>query len=237
MKKNINPHLSVDCVIFGYDFSDLKILLIEREQWQKSGREKKINTMQALPGNLIYDEETLDDSAKRVLKELTGLENIFLRQFYAFGNPERVKQKNDKEWLEQMRAEPKARVVTIGYYALVKLGNYKPAPASFAKKSEWVPLSKVKKLAFDHNEILDKALEVLKVEIETGPIGFELLPKKFTLTQLQKLHEAVLGKKIDKRNFRRKMLLGKSLIPLNEKQEGVTYKRPQLFKVRKKVGG
>ena len=230
----LNPHISVDCVIFGFDFWELKVLLIERGQWHRLQNGKKaFKSFFALPGNLIRDDENLDSSAKRVLKELTGLENIFLQQFYAFGNPERVKQKDDLEWLEQMRAEPKARVITIGYYALVKLENYKPTPSSFAKKSEWVPLSKVKKLAFDHNEILNKALDTLKHKIHSEPIGFELLPKKFTLTQLQKLYEAVLGINFDKRNFRRKILQSDLLISLREKQEGVSHKRPQLFKFKR----
>lgn len=230
-KAKLNPHVSVDCVIFGFDFDELKVLLIDRAS-QSGEQEKYYRTMQ-LPGNLIRDDETLDQSAKRVLYELTGLTNIYLDQFYAFGDPERVKAKYDTEWLKSMREEPSARVITVAYYSLVKLELYKPTAASFAKKAEWVPISAIPSLAFDHNQILNKAIETLKIKLRHKPIGFELLPEKFTLGQLQKLYEVILGTELDKRNFRRKILNKKILTPLIEKQKGVPHKQAQLFMFNK----
>ena len=193
---SLNPHVSVDCVIFGYDFEELKVLLIERNYFDSADHQqnKKITDL-VLPGNLVRDDETLDSSAKRILKELTGLEHIFLEQFYTFGDPNRVRKKQDVEWLKAMRAEPGARVITVAYYALVKLNDYVPKPDSFARRSEWYSVNKMPRLAFDHNEIVDKALETLRFRLKYYPIGFELLPKKFTLSQVQKLYEAIYGKK------------------------------------------
>jgi 8-oxo-dGTP diphosphatase len=224
----LNPHVSVDNVIFGFDGDEIKVLLIERnapEGYPVSSNFRKY----LLPGNLVPDNEDLDTSARRVLHELTGLSNIYLEQFYTFGDPGRVKNEYDAEWLRAIREDPMARVITVAYYSLVKLNSYTPTPASFAKKAEWFPLSAVPPLAFDHNEILQKATEALKNKLKTQPVGFELLPQKFSLGQLQKLYEAVLGRELDKRNFRRKMLNKNILIPLVEKQQGVPHKQAQLF--------
>jgi len=121
------------------------------------------------------DNEDLDTSAGRVLKELTNLDNIFLEQFYAFGDPLRVKNSADAQWLNAIRDVPTARVITIAYYSLVKIGDYQPAPSSFARKAFWCPISEVPALAFDHNKILDQALISLKTKLRIQPIGFELL--------------------------------------------------------------
>ena len=190
---SLNPHVSVDCVIFGYDFEELKVLLIERNYFDSADhQENKKITDWVLPGNLVRDDETLDASANRILKELTSLDNIFLEQLYAFGDPNRVRKKQDQEWLRTMRADPEARVITVAYFALVKLHDYVPKPDSFARKSEWYPVDKIPKLAFDHNEIVDKALQTLRFKLKHYPIGFELLPKKFTLSQVQKLYRGHL---------------------------------------------
>ena len=183
----------------------------------------------ALPGNLVDDQEPLDTSARRVLKELTNLEDIYLEQFYAFGAPNRVRNTYDLEWLRATRANPDARVITIAYYSLVKLGDYNPQPASFARSAVWVPVDQVPELAFDHNEILKKALSALRNKLATRPIGFELLPRKFTFGQLQKLYEAILGTLFDKRNFRRKILNMNVLVALDEKQIGVPHKPARLY--------
>lgn len=224
LPNNLNPNVSVDCVVLGFDVTGLKVLLIERDNPDNTeGKNYQ------LPGDLIHNDENLDEAANRVLKELTGLDHLFLEQFAAFGDPLRVKRENDLEWLRRVRKDPDARVVTIGYYALIKPENFKPAANSFARKAEWVNLAEVPELAFDHNVILDSALTALKHKIRVEPIGFELLPKKFTLRQLQALYEAVLGIEIDKRNFRRKVLGMKFLKALTEKQEGVAHKPAQLF--------
>jgi 8-oxo-dGTP diphosphatase len=232
----LNPHVSVDCVIFGYDFEELKVLLIERNYFDSNDNQhnKKITDL-VLPGNLVRDNETLDESAKRILKELTSLENIFMEQFYTFGDPNRVRKKQDAEWLRSIRAEPDARVITVAYFALVKLNDYVPKPDSFARRSEWFGVDKIPKLAFDHNEIADKALETLRFKLKYFPIGFELLPKKFTLSQVQRLYEAISGNKLDKRNFRKKLKALNIVTPLGEKQKGVSHKPAGVYTLNQKA--
>lgn len=231
IKTNVNPHVSVDCVIFGFDFDELKVLLIERDVTMSSKSDYSL----ALPGDLIREDENLDAAAMRVLKELTGLENIYMEQFHAFGDPNRVKKNADVEWLKKIRAYPAARVITIAYYSLVKLSAYQPSPSSFARKADWHNVSSIPKLAFDHNEILDKALATLRNKLNTESVGLELLPKKFTLGQLQKLHEAILDMQLDKRNFRRKVLNMDYLIPLTEKEKDVAHKPAQYYKLDMKI--
>jgi 8-oxo-dGTP diphosphatase len=225
---NLNPHVSVDCVIFGFDFEELKVLLIERglPDDHESGTSKPVLM---LPGDLVYDNENLDQSAMRVLKALTSLENIFLEQFSAFGEPSRVRKEEDIAWLRSMRSDPEARVITVGYYSLVRLDKFKPAPAYYARSADWYPVSAVHGLAFDHDHILECALARLKYKARVEPIGFELLPQKFTLGNLQKLYEAILGSTLDKRNFRRKILSRGILIELDEKQQGVPHKPAKLY--------
>jgi 8-oxo-dGTP diphosphatase len=227
----LNPHVSVDCVIFGFDEGDLKVLLIERELDVID----QTSLHYSLPGNLVDDNEDLDTSAKRVLKELTNLDNIYLEQFFAFGDPDRVKHSADAQWLNSVRDVPTARVITVAYYSLVRIGLYQPSASSFARKAFWCPVTEVPALAFDHNIILEQALKSLKTKLRIQPIGFELLPDKFTLGQLQKVYETILGTNLDKRNFRRKILNKGFLKPLQEKQKGVPHKRAQLFEFDKEA--
>jgi 8-oxo-dGTP diphosphatase len=226
-KSTLNPHVSVDCVIFGFGFEELKVLLIERGL--PDGQEPQAQPTLMLPGDLVMDTETLDNSALRVLKALTSLDKIYLEQFNAFGDPARVRKEKDLAWLRSMRENPEARVITVGYYSLVRIDKFKPAPAYYARSADWYPVSEVPELAFDHNEILESALQRLKNKARVEPIGFELLPKKFTLGQLQKLYEAILGVQLDKRNFRRKILSRGFLTELEEKQLGVPHKPAKLF--------
>jgi 8-oxo-dGTP diphosphatase len=229
---NLNPHVSVDCVIFGFDEGELKVLLIERDL--PDNIESKPDFKQlCLPGNLVDDNEDLDTSARRVLRELTNLDNIYLEQFYAFGDPDRVKDARDVQWLSAVRSVPNARVITVAYYSLVRIDHYKPSAASFARKAFWCPVSEVPHLAFDHNKILDKAIKSLKINLRLQPVGFELLPDKFTLGQLQRVYETILGVSLDKRNFRRKILNKGFIRPLTEKQKGVPHKRARLFEFDK----
>ncbi len=223
--------LSVDCVLFGLDDKKLKVLLIE--QRQPGGKDKKVTKLQtALPGDLLKETESLDDAAKRVLKELASLKGIYLKQFYAFGDPMRVKNLKDQEWLRTFRAHPERRVITVGYYSLVKMEDFQPKASSFAGKTKWVDVYSIPELAFDHNLIVDRALEIFRHELIADNIGFELLPEKFTLSQLQHLHEIILDKKLDKRNFRKNMLKMENLKPLDEKQKGVLHKPAQLYQYR-----
>lgn len=228
-KAQLNPNISADCVIFGYDFDQLKVLIIRRGTNVNSK-----TTRMALPGDLIYDTENLDEAASRILNELTGLEGIYLEQVGAFGDPNRIKTKGDQEWLKSIRAEPEARVVTVAYFSLVKMADCNLQPASFAMSAEWVAVHDIKELAFDHFDILQAALKKLKEKLDTHPIGFNLLPEKFTIGQLHKLYEAILDKKIDKRNFRRKIIKLNILTNLNEKQTGVAHKPSRFVKFNEK---
>ena len=198
--------LTVDCVVFGFDGGELQVLLIRRglppfkDKW-------------ALPGGFVRVEETLDDAARRELAEETGLQDVFLEQLYTFGTVKR---------------DPRERVVSIAYFALVKPGAV--TAATDAAEAKWFPISDLPSLAFDHADILATALNRLRGKLTYQPIGFELLPPKFTLTQLQRLYEAVLGEPLDKRNFRKKALSYDLLIPLQEKHQEGPHRPAQLFR-------
>jgi 8-oxo-dGTP diphosphatase len=229
IQSQINPNVSVDCALFSFDGSELEVLLIER----MAGETTLEDDLLALPGNLIYQNENLNQAANRVLFELTGLENIFLEQVYTFGDPARITKQKDQDWLKKIRAHPEARVITVAYTSLVKKSNLKVSPISFARKALWVKVKEVPQLAFDHNEIFTKALDFLKQKIYLQPLGYELLPERFTLAQLQKLYEAILDDSFDKRNFRRKILRTSFIIPLDEKQQGVAHKPARLYRFDK----
>jgi len=200
--------LTVDCSVFGFDEGDLKVLLIERGVDPFKGR-------WALPGGFVRVDETLDAAARRELEEETGLRDVFLEQLYTFGEVSR---------------DPRERVVSVAYYALVKLSDHAAKAATDAANARWFVISKVPKLAFDHKEILRAAVERLKGKVRYQPIGFELLPAKFTLSQLQHLYEAVLGTEIDKRNFRKKVLSFGVLVPLMENQMLGRHRPAQLYR-------
>jgi 8-oxo-dGTP diphosphatase len=224
---NLNPHVSVDCVIFGFNDNKLKVLLIERERIPK---ENEKGHKLKLPGNLILEAEDLDISAKRTLFELTGLENIFLRQFGVFSAPGRLAPKEDLEWLRESSGLMVDRVVTIAYLSLVKVDESK-----ITEKTIWVPVDMLPELIFDHNRIIKKALDALRKEIRTEPLCFELLPKKFSIRQMQNLYEAILGERLDNRNFRKKVKPLEFLTPLEEKERDVNHKPAQLFKFDKRM--
>jgi 8-oxo-dGTP diphosphatase len=221
-----NPNVSVDCVIFGFDGEKLKVLLIDRGQHVPGDSREKIY---ALPGNLIREDENLDTAAGRVLNELTGLENIFLEQFGSFGDPDRLSKEADLEWIRSIRSQPDARVITVAYYSLIRADQYEIHASSFAQDAFWHDINKLPALGFDHQEIIESALRELKFKSKYQPLGFELLPEKFTLGQLQKLYEAILSTELDKRNFRRKILKMSFLVPLKEKQIGVPHKPARYF--------
>lgn len=226
--ERIIHNVSVDCVVFGYDNETLKVLLIEQKNVDESNKKSKAASF-ALPGDLVRENEGLHQAAERVLKELTELEGIYLKQFHTYGNPERVRDEKDASWLKAYRSNPETRVITVAYYSLVNLAEYTPGAGSFAQRSAWVNMQKVPQLAFDHNKILDGGLNMLREELINKNIGFELLPEKFTLSQLQNLYEIVLDKKLDKRNFRKSIKKIDKLKPLNEKQKGVLHKPAQLY--------
>ena len=227
----INPNISVDCVIFGYDFKDLNVLLVERTLKSNSG--DLIFSDHTLLGNHIYKGEDIYDAARRILKDLTGFEDIFLEQFRAFADPYRLKKKKDQQWLQSIGYDPDTRVITVGYYALLHCNDVKIHTGN--RKVSWVPVHQVNELAFDHNLILLKALEYLRHKAMLDPVAYQLLPKKFTLSQLQKLYEVIFNIDLDKRNFRKKVARMKYLIPLNEKQKDVAHKPAQLYMFSREV--
>lgn len=223
--KNVNPNVSVDCVVFGFDNEKLNVLLIE----QKMANKDKVQF--ALPGDLIVDDEGLDQAADRVLEEITHISGVFLRQFKAFGDPNRVSDIKDLDWLKSYRQNPQARVITVAYLALVKMDDFQPEASSFAERVFWQELESLPSLAFDHNQILEEALDRLRDDFVNHRTGFELLPERFTLGQIQKLYEIILGKELDKRNFRKKILKEKLVTATNEKQTGVLHKPAILYKL------
>ncbi len=200
--------MTVDGVVFGFDEGELKVLLIQRGLEPFKGK-------WALPGGFVRVDETLDDAARRELVEETGLANVFLEQLYTFGTVKR---------------DPRERVVSVAYYALVKLSDHKAKAATDAAEAKWFPVSQIPKLAFDHADILAMALTRLQGKVRYQPIGFELLPPKFTLSDLQHLYEAILGTELDKRNFRKKVLSFGLLVPLNETQMAGRHRPAQLFR-------
>jgi 8-oxo-dGTP diphosphatase len=231
--KNLNPHISVDCVIFGFDSTELKILLVQREKLSSEDSSLPSGLMK-LPGNLIEENEDLDKSAYRVLNELTGLDKIYLKQFSVFGNPDRLKIPNDLLWLKTTSGLVIDRVVTVAYFSLVKIDESDPQ-AHINSNAFWLPVKNLPQLIFDHNQIISNALETVRKELRTEPIGFELLPKKFTLRQLQNLYEVILGTTLDNRNFRKKIGKVEYLIPLDEKEVGVNHKPAQFYRFDKKI--
>ncbi len=205
------PALTTDCVIFGFDDGDLKVLLIERGHEPFKGH-------WAFPGGFVNMDETTEVGARRELLEETGLENVFVEQLYTFSDVER---------------DPRGRVVSVVYFSLIKLSDYKINAGDDAKNIEWFSVSKIPELAFDHDMILKVAMNRIKGKIRYQPIGFELLPEKFTLSELQHLYEAILEIELDKRNFRRKILKMNLLIELGEKQKNVAHKAAKLYKFDK----
>lgn len=202
------PALTVDCVVFGLDDEDLKVLLIQRKQPPFAGS-------WALPGGFVDMDETLDEAARRELREETNLSTSYLEQLYTFGAPDR---------------DPRERVVSVAYYALVNLRDHEIRAASDAQNVGWFSVDELPTLAFDHERILDMACARLRGKVRYQPLGFELLPKKFTLRQLQSLYEKVLGHTLDKRNFRKKMLAMDLLVELDEVEQDVRHRAARLYR-------
>jgi 8-oxo-dGTP diphosphatase len=200
--------LTVDCVVFGLDDEDLKVLLIQRDLEPFAGK-------WALPGGFVRVEETLDQAARRELQEEAGLTKVFLEQLFTFG---------------EVNRDPRERVVTVAYYSLVNIRDHRVQSATDARNAAWFPVLETPTLCFDHKKILKTALQRLKGKVRYQPIGFELLPAKFTLTQLQHLYETILERELDKRNFRRKVLAMDFLEETDEIEQDVAHRAARLYR-------
>jgi len=199
--------ITIDNLIFGLDEGELKILLVRHTNPLHNGR-------WALPGGWIRVDENLRDAAYRLLEELTGIKQLYLEQLKAFGRVDRF---------------PSERIVTIAYFALVSAENYSLAAGQTAADVSWHSANNLPDLVYDHAEIIEHGLKVLRHKVCHQPIGFNLLPEKFTLLQLQALYEAILNTKLDKPNFRRKIMKMNLLSPCNEKQQGVPHRAASLY--------
>jgi len=225
------PSVSIDNVIFGFHDNELKVLLL-----QLKGRESWI-----LPGGFVFRDEDVGHGAARILKTRTGLKTLFLQQFHVFGKIKRQRGDvlkailqedgfifSDEHWLLQ-------RFVTIGYYALVDYDKVTPQPDSFSIQCAWHSLGELPGLLFDQEETIQKALQALRLVLNYQPIGYNLLPKEFTLKNLQVIYETILGKKLDRSNFNRKML-SYGILTKGEKQfGGGAHKAPFLYAFDKKA--
>jgi 8-oxo-dGTP diphosphatase len=219
------PHLAIDCVVFGFHDADLKLLLLK---W------KGVSTWQ-LPGGFVGRRESLDDAAHRVLRDRTGARSVHLRQFHAFGDLGRREGDLRKlftrngfgmarnAWLFQ-------RVVTIGYCALVDFQKVRPTPDFMSDSCAWYPLADHPPLAFDHDRVVARALDDVRAALEVPGAGASLLPERFTMPELQRLHEAILGKSLDRRNFQKRMVERGGLERLNERRKGGAHRAPFLYR-------
>lgn len=201
-----HPSVTTDCVMFGFDGTKLQVLLVERGVEPYKGK-------WAFPGGFVKMDESCEDGALRELQEETGLTGAYIEQFHTFSEPNR---------------DPRERVITVAYYALVRIQDVKAGDD--AAKAEWFALDNVPQLAFDHDRILRAALKRLRERIHFEPIGFELLPEKFTIKELQLLYEAILDVRFDRRNFYNKMMHLEILTQLDETVFNSPKKEAYLFK-------
>ncbi|SFH79844.1 NUDIX hydrolase [Halpernia frigidisoli] len=210
------PNLSIDCIVFGFHENELKVLVVkilDDEIW-------------ALPGGYILKDENLIDAANRILKDRTGAENVYLQQFRVFGDI------NRSEGFFQDYADDlwnKQRFVSVGFYALVDYTKVNLVVDEFSIKCEWKSIDDLPELMMDHNFIFEKALATLRKQLIHKPIGYNLLPEKFTMPELQKLYEIILSKKLNRGNFYRKMLRYNILTKLEETRKGGAHKAPDLY--------
>lgn len=227
-----NNHISVDCVVFGFENEQLKILLIKR-MGEDNGA---VFHDMKLPGSLIYMDEDLDEAAQRVLQELAGVKNIKLMQFKAFGSKNRTKNPKDVRWLERAMQSKVERIVTIAYVALVKIDKELSQSLLDEYKACWIGINEIPTLAFDHNLIIKEALAHIRQYVDLNPsMLFDLLPRKFTALQLRVLFELVYQRTVDVRNFHKKIALMEYVVPLEERQKGVPHRAARYYKFDKKI--
>ena len=225
--RKVNPHVSVDCVLIGFDGEKLSVLLVKRQ-----GVVDKDFCDTKLPGSLIYMDEDLDEAAQRVLTELTGLKNVKMEQFKTFGKKERAANPKDALWLERFHSlkSPIDRIITVAYLSFQKVGR-KSDFSSYKYEPCWKPVKEVGELAFDHKEIIDEALAYIRDKAELNPsFLFAMLPKKFTAAQLRKLFEIVYDRAFDVRNFHKRIAQMPYVVMLNEKEEGVAHRAARFYR-------
>lgn len=220
----MQTYVSVDCVVLGFDKNQLNVLLVQRNNTTEGGRDLK------LPGSLIFQEEDADEAAHRVLNELTGIKKMTLKQFKSFTSPGRTSNPDDVAWLEIAYNNKINRLITVAYLSLCKISR-KLNVVSKYKTVDWCPVDMLPAMPFDHNQIVEEALNEIRSWAESDPaILFELLPVKFTAAELRHLYEAVYRRKYDVRNFHKKMVTMEYLIPLEEKQQGVSHRAARYYK-------
>jgi 8-oxo-dGTP diphosphatase len=205
------PCVTVDCVVFGLDEDELRVLLIQRDKGPFEGK-------WALPGGFVNMGESLEAAALRELEEESGAKNLFLEQLYTFGDVGR---------------DPRDRVITVAYFALVKMADQTLCASTDARSALWFSIGDLPELAFDHARIVEMAYQRLKAKVRYQPIGFELLPVHFTLTQIQTMYESILNRKLDKRNFRKKILEMDIVVPTGQVQSGVSHRAAMLYQFDK----
>lgn len=211
------PHLSIDCVVFGFDQSTLHVLSLKL-------KDNENNWM--LPGGYVLKDEAIDDAARRILKERSGADKIFLNAFNVFGELNRsegyFKEYDDNLWHKQ-------RFVTIGYYALVDYKCVTPMADAYSEECKWIPIESLPEMVMDHSKIVQNALDTLREQIRYKPIGFNLLPEEFTMPELQNLYEAILGYKLNRGNFYRRIMRYNILTKLDKERKGGAHKSPILY--------
>lgn len=225
-----NHHISVDCVVVGFDGEQLKVLLLKRNFCDK---ETTLQDMK-LPGDLIYQDEDLDDAAQRVLTEQAGIRRMALIQFKAYGSRNRTDNENDMKWLEHTCNHKVERIITIAYISLLKISPNATTLTAGDNELNWVPIDKIGQLAFDHNKIVSDALIYVRQLIINDPIYiFHLLPHRFTALQLRTLFERIFGKQLDVRNFQKKLKQMKYIIPLEEFEKNVAHRAARYYRFDK----
>lgn len=221
--------VAIDCTVFGFHDGELKVLLL---RWKGTDG-------WSLPGGHILLDESADDAANRILMQRTGLSEIFLEQFHTFADANRYKYYSAAELLTRLEVTfgkgffdgiMFGRTVSIGYFALVEFDQVQPTPDWFTDECRWWSMADIPPLLFDHNEMVDRALSALRQRIRNQPVGYNLLPEKFTMPELQRLYETILGRNFDRRNFHKLFLSYGILERLEEKRIGAANKSPYLYR-------